>query len=564
MKAVFILIIFFLPLITNAQIQIVHKENINLRDGERQEWSTFPVHVYDSMLLIHFSTENTCGEQTLSLIQSDVNHIWRVKINGKGLGNLTEDEKSMTTYFPIPPGTLQEKDNVLIISPGTTQSNMTDDITVGNIILLHSSVNDVLSAANLKISTGIPSKLTILNDKNVLQPVRTSPGDTLAVRTGVIYSGTGNFSFSLPAGRYKVYASRGFEYGVDSLSVMLIENQTINKKLSISHEVNLKKWKSCDTHLHTFEFSGHGDASMKERILTIAGEGLDYGVITEHNKTVNITDLVKRMKMNKWFTPVTGDELTTNIGHFNIFPITNEDVLSPDVANWNQLAQNLRKLSDKKVVILNHARDIHNNFRPFDSLTGIKKETFPANAMEIMNSGSQQTDPRQLYLDWMMLLNKGIVLTPVGSSDSHDVSRFIAGQARTYVRSDGDFITNLIKGQVSVSFGLFTELDVVMNSSGKKIIAIKVYAPSWIKAQKIYLFANGKEIFTSKITRKKPGGLIGEFHVPVAGLVKGTLLVAAAEGGDPLVPWWPIARPYQHTSPEVNPIVLAITGAVRL
>jgi len=179
---------------------------------------------------------------------------------------------------------------------------------------------------------------------------------------------------------------------------------------------------------------------MKERILTIAGEGLDYAVITEHNKVVDIVDSIKKMKMEKWFSHIAGDELTTKVGHFNIFP--SFDAPSPEVKNWNEVIQTLSNGSGKKIIVLNHARDLHNGFRPSDTISKVAPEQFPANAMEVMNSGSQQTEPRRLYLDWMALMSRGIILTPVGSSDSHDVGRFIVGQARTYVRSDDDLISN--------------------------------------------------------------------------------------------------------------------------
>ncbi len=55
--------------------------------------------------------------------------------------------------------------------------------------------------------------------------------------------------------------------------------------------------------------------------------------------------------------------------------------------------------------------------------------------MELVNSAAQQSDMMQLVRDWMVLLNRGTLLTPVGSSDSHDVGRHFVGQGRTYLRS---------------------------------------------------------------------------------------------------------------------------------
>lgn len=564
MKRVFYLLVFLNPCISTGQHQLLKSEFIHLRDGQHQEWSSFPVNAKDSLLQIRFQAKKAPGESTLAITQTDINHTWKVMLNEKILGRLVIDEKQMVTYFTIPAGILKENDNILIIRSETLRSDQADDIYVGNLILYNSTINELLTESSLNIHVGLPSRLTILNDHNSLQPVHAFPGDTLAIRSGVIYSGTGNYSFSLPAGRYKIYASRGFEYGVDSVIINIRPRQKLVEKLTVPHQVNLIGWVSCDPHVHTLEYSGHGDALMKERVLTIAGEGLDYAVITEHNKIVNIDATVKKMGMAKWFTAITGNEFTTKVGHFNLFPCEDEQVPSPDVKNWNEVKQAFSEWSNKKIIILNHARDVHNGLRPSDSLPDITAGQIPANAMEVMNSGSQQTDPRRLYLDWMDLMNKGIILTPVGSSDSHDVSRFIVGQARTYVRSDAGLVTNFLKGRVGVSFGLFTELVVDTASEEKTNITIKVHSPSWVKPGKVMLYANGEKIFTSmfSVGEKTCSSYNRKISIPKQKYE--VVILAIAEGADPQVPWWPVAKPYQHTSPEVNPIVLGISEVLKI
>jgi hypothetical protein len=558
MKNIFHLLIVLIPSICAAQKQVITSNEVHLRDGFQREWTSFPLHAKDSQLVKHFKTLNVSGVQTLSLTQTDVNHSWNVLLNGKVLGSLATDEKKMVSYYPVPEGLLNVNDNVLIIRSESMNSTQPDDILVTNILLLNKPAEQLLNESSLNIHSGIPSRLTILNNNNSLQPVNAITGDTLATRCGVLYSGTGDFSFSLPAGKYKVYASRGFEYGVDSAVFILQAGEKITKEFKLKHEVALKDWVSVDTHVHTLEYSGHGDATMKERILTIAGEGLDYAVITEHNKVVDISSTVKNMKMDKWFTPIAGDELTTAVGHFNLFPASSPPV--HDVNGWREVNENIRKNKEVKVVVLNHARDVHNGFRPSDSLLLLAAEQIPANAMEVMNSGSQQTNPRQLYLDWLSLIGKGIVLTPVGSSDSHDVSRFIVGQARTYVRR-GNLVENIVAGKVGVSFGLFTELS--RDPAKKNTIIVKVCAPSWIKPTLVTLFANGKKIHTSSISSSKvPKNNIYVSKINIPNFSNETIFVAVAEGSPPSAPWWPIAKPYQHESPEVHPIVIGITGPV--
>jgi hypothetical protein len=561
MKELVLLFFSAIPSICLAQLQPIPSGSFHLRDGLRREWSSFPLHAKDSQLVIHFDSDNISGEKTISLVQSDVNHTWNIQLNGSTLGSLIVDENKQTSYFAVPTAILREKANILIIRSTQPNAVMPDDILLSNITLHDKPVDSLLSESslNIHIDDGIPCRLTILNESNSFQPIKASPGDSLAIRSGVIYSGTGNFSFSLPVGRYKIYASRGFEYSVDSVSINTATRIT-KVKLAIKHEVDLKDWVSMDTHVHTLEYSGHGDASMKERVLTIAGEGLDYAVITEHNRVVNIADTVKAMKMDKWFTAIAGDELTTKVGHFNLFPA----VSAPphDVNSWTEVKDNIGKNKEVKIVILNHARDEHNGFRPADALKNLSAGLLAANAMEVFNSGSQQTDPRQLYLDWLALISRGIVLTPVGSSDSHDVSRFIVGQGRTYVRK-GDIVQHFLTGKVGVSFGMFTEL--IIDPKKKNTVTVKVHTPSWIKPSSIVLYANGKKIHTSLISSKqKPKNNVYIRKINIPKFSNETILVAVAEGGDPSVPWWLIAKPYQHESPDLNPIVLGLTGPVWL
>ncbi len=179
-----------------------------------------------------------------------------------------------------------------------------------------------------------------------------------------------------------------------------------------------------------------------------------------------------------------------------------------------------------KLIILNHARDVHHSFRPFGperhlSTAGVSKDDwgFPANAMEVINSGSQQTNFMNLYNDWFGMLNHGVYLTPVGSSDSHDVSRYIVGQGRTYIQAnDNDpgkidvdaAIKNFRDGKVMVSLGLLTKIMVndqygagdLVPLSDKLTVAVEVHGPGMGKSRSCESFSNGKKIREAKIENR--------------------------------------------------------------
>ncbi|HMH32252.1 MAG TPA: CehA/McbA family metallohydrolase, partial [Puia sp.] len=511
-------------------------------------------------------------------------------------GNLTLDEKDMIDYFEIPPGIFRKKDNTLRIAVKIAKDQNSDDILIGQLLLIRQAIDQLLGESKVEVSVRdantdgfLPSRITIVDQHGSLQPVAILNEDHLTARTGIVYTGNGHASFSLPAGSYKIYASRGFEYGADSIFINVKSGDLIQKTLSIRHEVPATGWISCDPHIHTLTYSGHGDATVRDRVLTIAGEGLRLPVMTDHNTAVNIDTIVKKMSMDGWFTPVTGNEVTTAVGHFNVFPVSSTAAVTDyHVKDWNELSANIRKTDSVKVVVLNHARDEHNGFRPFDDKghiavagKGLRGWALPANAMEVMNSGSQQTDPTQLYFDWMAMLNRGFLLAPVGSSDSHEVSRFLVGQARTYIRNSetnpsrvnvAEIIKNFAEGKVSVSFGLLTEIVVdslygagdLVPASGNLHISIKVFGPSWVRANRITLYANGQKIREALIPPNATGGRKWQGKWIIKKPAHDVFLVAVAEGPATHVPFWPIVRPYEHKSPDVHPKLLGITGAVRI
>lgn len=564
----------------------------HLRNAGAREWSEFPLHPDKEKISIAFGARPDGSEHTLSLRQYDVKLNWRVLLNGQLLGSLMADEKDLISYFAVP-ATALKTENILEISSDARQP---DDIRVGMIVLHPAPVATVLSGASLDIEvadaeTGapVPARITITNGEGTLQLAGGSSGGTLAIRPGFVYTGNGKASIGLPPGKYKIYAGRGFEYGVDSAEVIVNQGEHAYQAFSISREVTTTGWISSDTHIHTLTWSGHGDASAPERVLTIAGEGLELPIITEHNLQVDIKTIAEAGGVARYFTPVTGNEVTTAVGHFNVFPLPpDKTVVDHRHKTWRSVSEDLRVYEDSKVIILNHARDIHANFRPFDprihlSSAGMRLDgwSFPANAMEVINSGAQQTDRMELTRDWFGMLNHGHFITPAGSSDSHDVSRYIVGQARTYIRCSGEdpanldveeAVRNFREGNVMVSFGLLAEIEVndaygpgeLVPASDEFKVAVKVSGPAWMRADRVMLYANGKKIREQEIDNQRAPGIKwnGTWNLTIPS--HDVFLVAVAEGPDDHAAFWPIAKPYQPVSADWTGGVFGLSGAVWL
>lgn len=590
--------LFLLPLFTRAE-QVIEKEFLHLRNTEQIEWAHFPPKPDATRLDISFDLSASASEfDLLVLRQDDVKQFWSVSLNGRKLGRLLRDFNHQEHALEIPKGLLKPTGNELSIS---TESKVPDDIRVGDIALRKLALSKSLDAAKLQRLRGFQAmhpdfdgtiQLSCVDaDKKTAPPCRftitdlktgalvllgTESNDKLAVRTGVVYSIDGSATVKIAPDRsYRVVASRGFEYGIDEKEITVTKGNSSPIEFQIRREVATPGLVSCDTHLHTFEYDRHGDCTLTERLIAIAGEGIELPVSTAHNAHIDYSSEAARIGADQWFTPVIGCEVTTKRGHFNSFPIqANSPTAEHKLRPWDQLFRNIYATPGVKICILNHGRDLHGGYRPFaaenfDEEAGVFRNglKLEANAMEVINCGAQISDPMQLVHDWMALLRSGHKIAAIGSSDTHTVNFTIAGQARTYLKCPDDdpakldvakAVASLENGESLVSFGLLTRLSLQDGN-----VTVSVDGPSWTKAEKVILFKNGKAIKEVPVPAEQ-GNLPGKkFAISFddLSLQKGDFLVAVATGPGITDPFWAYNPPYQATLPTYTPYVMGISSA---
>lgn len=564
----------------------------HLRSGTTREWSDFPTQPEGPALVLPFQSSANPGERTLRLRHRDVKQAWRVRVNGRELARLPADEADTITYWPIPPGTLRDGANELRVD---AEGASADDVMIGQIAVIDRTRTDVLTEATLDVTVReapggvpIPSRITVTDERGTLISLGNVSDAGQAVRPGIVYTRDGAARLTLPAGRYVLHAGRGFEYGVDRVTVDLARGATTSRRLSIRREVDTAGWAAMDPHVHTATYARHGDATIDERMLTLAGEGIELPVSTEHNIRVPFEERAGAAGVGERFTPLLGSEVTTPaLGHFNVFPLpVGGGAIDQRAPDWTALHRAIDAAGDRPIVVLNHGRDVHGGFRPLGPARhlGIAGEdldgwTLPANAMEIVNSGAVLSDGLALTRDWLGLLNRGLRMTPVGSSDSHDVARYIVGQGRTYLRCDdrqphridtAHAIASLRAGTVMVSYGLLTEIDVaghgpgelVEHAGGRLAVRVRVKGPGWTRADRVVLYANGVRVEDAAITDGAAAGLKWEGTWRLPAPAHDLHLVAVATGPGITAPHWPTAKPHQPTSPDFTPYVLGVSGAV--
>src|SRR5262249_44406832 len=174
-----------------------------------------------------------------------------------------------------------------------------------------------------------------------------------ALRRGIAYTADGEATVELAPGDYTLVATRGTEWGIDRRAVTVARAAPGSAAvgpiaLTIDREVDTTGFIAADTHVHTLTFSGHGDASVEERMVTLAGEGVELAVATDHNHETDYRPVQEHMGLHEHFTPVIGDEVTTGVGHMNAFPL-DPSLQTPDhtLKDWIALVDGMRAAGAK-------------------------------------------------------------------------------------------------------------------------------------------------------------------------------------------------------------------------
>lgn len=491
----------------------------HLGDGQKPEWTEAPAEPERSPLAIRFESEPNEREWLLEVAARDVDEDWALELNGKEFALLKRvNDELRVAWYPLPAGLVERGENTLRVRAKTAPD---DDMTVGRVRLLERSLREFARLGRLEVrvrerasGAALPARVSVADAGGNLVDLYYGERPTTAVRPGIAYTSDGLAVLELPAGRVQVWASRGMEWSVDSREVEVVYGGTAEVALTLVREVDTRGWIAADTHVHTLTYSGHGDASVEERLVTLAGEGVELAVATDHNHQTDYSPLQRALALTAHFTSVVGNEVTTDNGHMNAFPLDPAQAIPPhEEADWKKLVQGIRA-KGAKVVILNHPRWPEDGKDPltkfgFDEKTGRNAagQAFTFDCIELVNSDAPTSPPAAVLPAWYALLEAGQRFTGVGSSDSHTVG-VIVGQGRTYVPSASDDPARIdveaacaafVAGRVSVSLGMFATIEIdgqtmgaTLSVAGGEVEAlVDVRHPSWVTPRRLELVVNG-------------------------------------------------------------------------
>lgn len=303
-------------------------------------------------------------------------------------------------------------------------------------------------------------------------PVGTHLGDVFEIR---YLEPNGKTSIPLPAGSFRVFASRGPEWTLESSTVVVTAGETASFNAKLAHVVDTAGWVSGDMHVHAIN-SPDAPVGNLERLRTFLAEGVDVLVATDHDFVTDLEPWLAQIPNgSKWLKTVTGVELTTfDYGHYNGFPlVADPEAINGGAPDWaggrgpgltpKEIFSALHAYPGDQVVQLNHPRSgffqalgvdtstmwtrtapekhriRHVDPDPATGDTRLFDDGFTA--MEIQN-GYSPSSFAVLVNDWFSLLSRGFKKTATAVSDTHK-RHGDAGYPRTYVQLAADKIEDI-------------------------------------------------------------------------------------------------------------------------
>lgn len=140
--------------------------------------------------------------------------------------------------------------------------------------------------------------------------------------------GTGTFEVN--PGSYRLVVSRGPERSIHEVDLDLPPGGEEVVLAQLIREVDTTGWVSTDFHLHA-EPSFDSGMKFEHRITSIAAEGLEFAVSTDHDVVTNYQPTIHEMDLADVLGTGVGVELSTlELGHFVAFPLRHEQLTIPD------------------------------------------------------------------------------------------------------------------------------------------------------------------------------------------------------------------------------------------
>ena len=416
-------------------------------------------------------------------------------------------------------------------------------------------------------------------------------------RVIVEYVHTGEATLPVPAGRWRVVVSRGFEYEIVETEITVDDDTTFELAAVLERVVDTTNVQCGDFHIHTRRSADAPDeGTLKMR--AVVADGLEIPVRSEHEYVGDFSEEIAALGLERWAYSISSIEMTSmeSWGHMGVFPLEVmpgernggaprwqefPEVETPDTPLRTmeppEVFDAVRARPEGPTVIINHPMGDKNYFgyAGYDPITGMAAhaerwdEAFTL--LEVFNDASWVRG--RVVPSWLGLLDHGRRVFAVGSSDSHGLRSSPVGYPRTCIEVGTDdpreltpvlVRDRLLAGRATISGGIFLDAWASAGTVGpggdamavgmRTPVRLRVQAASWVDVDAIDVVVDGATVDTMEIlpTDADPENPVirfdREIEVDVAG-GDGSYVIFAAYGDSALEPVHRGRMPFGVTNP---------------
>jgi hypothetical protein len=349
----------------------------------------------------------------------------------------------------------------------------------------------------------------------------------------------------LPAGNYRVFATRGPEYDVTEASFELAAGRVTPLDIQApSRVVKTPGLVGVDFHVHT-GVSFDSSLLPQQQVINFVAHGGEVIVPTEHSIGYDLNPVIAAMGLADQIVSFPGVEITgmaqsaitpSTIGHSNVFPIEVDHdefmggtlqfegkrlghVIAAYKARFPnsifQLNHPRTKAYDDDITFFNHLSqgvafdpaiplEEGNNVLLIEQLEGTPFRDIDFDAIELLNGESMDVY-EIVRTDWFALIKQNIYKVATANSDSHVGSQLVA-YPRSYLEVLDDDISSIkVKDIVAATKkgALYGSTGPIINvrlgdtgpggtfSGGKGVLTISLEQAPWITANEARIWLNG-------------------------------------------------------------------------
>lgn len=336
------------------------------------------------------------------------------------------------------------------------------------------------------------------------------------------WTGNGRIVTEPPPGRYAVLVSSGPERDLVRRTLVLEAGKPQRFRATLRRVVPTPGWVAADLHLHQAP-SVDADVSLEARVISVAAEGLEFAVPTDHYVVTDlyptIRELVRSGALARPLLTVPGSEVSTlwtRFGHFNVFPLPLDATIEYRDTTPSRLFAAARRASPNGVLQVNHPRydarlGYFAHFELDPKTAQPRKPGFDPNfdTIEVYNGddAGDLSKVEKVLQDFVHLLGRGRRYVATGSSDSHKLAFLDAGVPRTLIAHGGRapdddtdaqapvsaVLAGLKAGNAIVTSGPFIDAHIDGVGPGRTVYAagprselrVRVLAPPWVSVSRV-------------------------------------------------------------------------------